>query len=754
MPFVSLAHTVDLKVTNQDKFIQELTPFSENLVYSAALSVNCQAAFMVLLIEKQLVLVGSYHVDIENFVATNDLPTWLMPNQTQRISNQAQLKELTLVTGHQHVKNAIGVPVILPKGIVGGMWFLNTGSPIHDEHRQHQLLEVFAHQVALILKRQLELFEMDQPHKIARERDFAFSVVNSIPSSVAVLDKNNQIIFVNSTLTQQFGYTLLDFQTHKSLFNIPKEDQPIVKQSFIERTTGKASSYRCRMFRKDQSMAFIEVNALPMVDSMGKMIGSVATLRDISDELALEQAALHARKAINKKLKDTLHDTKRSLDKEKNFAYEILAMLQDGFALLNSEYRFEYVNSAFADMVGFGSQALVGLEAKVFVHPDDLPRVRSQIVILEPNQVLGFQHRIKIPNGGVLHVAARISSRVNAQGQVIGTLLNVRDISKKILDEQRLMVSQRESQYQRDMAMTFVQTAQEGFFILKGEKIEFVNHQFEIILDAPASHFIGRSIYEFVHPDDVYLSQHATEIIAQGNGIQYQQRIIRPSGEQRIIICNASPRKSASGRIFGIVGSVRDITQELASQAKLTLLEQQIELTKQKLERGQGISGRLEDVGGVVGLLQMISVGPVNGSISLNEAKLYLRNGRVVAVEHAYPIEHGEQALNLLIGLRKGRFQFNPNEQPEKIMFNLDPTKLALEFLTRQDEMVSSKTSEHVVVLPSSAAAKAFMGGVGGVGHFRLSQESQQIVLIGRGLKIIVKQANLEDFVEFEKLDI
>jgi PAS domain S-box-containing protein len=740
-----------LSEINQEEFIQELTPLGENLVYSSALSLNYEAAFMVLLIEKQIKLVGSYGLKPEEFQTIENVPTWLLPTQVQLITCATQLKEITVITGQQALKNSLGISIIMPQGIVGALWYLNSVELNQEvSARQSQLLKVFAHQASLGIKRQLELFEMQQPHKIARERDFALSMINSIPVNIAVLDRHHQFIFVNSHLTQHLGYRVSDFQQMKPLEHIPEEDHKIIEASFVELDKGKVSIYRSRVFRKDKSLANIEVTALPMFDHLGKLIGSVATIHDITEEIALEQATLEARRAINKKLKDTLIETQRSLETEKNFAFEIMESLQDGFALLSTEGKFEYVNPAFTALGGHSDRPFIGLDAMQFAHPEDLAMVSQKLGQLKLGQKEPFELRVVRRDGKHLHILAHASLRLDANGQRSGVLISARDITDKVVDEQRLADSERESQYQRDMALTIVQTAQEGFVILKGEIIEFVNRQFETIIGALSENLIGRNIYDFIHPDDFYLSHQATQTIAEGKSSRYKQRIIRPSGQERTVVINASPRRSASGRIFGLVCSIRDLAEELESQAKVAKLEQQIENAQQKLEHGQGFAGRLEDVGGTVGLLQMVAASPVNGAIWFDDAQLFLLGGRVVAVVH--PSLLGIEAVAKLVQRQHGPFQFIANLRPEKTMFNLDPVKLALEFLTKQDEL-TAPTQQHVVTVPNSLAAKAFIGGVGGIQHFRVSLEQNQVVLHGRGLKVIVLEAQVSEFLGQIDLD-
>ncbi len=601
-----------LSANNQDKFIQEFTPLSENLVYSSALSLNYQVAFMVLLVGQNIKLVGSFGLDIEGFKPKEIFPTWLLPTRVEAVNNHAQLNELGLLTGFKTPKNALGISIVMPHGIVGALWYMNSLAPSQEiTPRQNQMIKVFAHQVSLCLKRQSELFEMQQPHKIARERDSLLAIAHSLPLSVILKDPTGVIQFVNSAFTKQFGYLPEEVLQQPIQRLVHVNYHPAIQEAMAARAKGQSTVYRYQMIRKDQSLAEVEVIGHPHYDSNGKAIGHVIILRDISEEIALEQATLEARRAINKKLKDTLQDTQRLLETEKNFALEILETLQDGFALLNNEGKFEFVNPAFASLGGTIGKSFIGLDAMQFSHPDDLIMVRQKLRQLKPKQVESFQLRVVIRDGQLLHLSVHASLRLNPKGVAVGVLI-----------------------------------------------------------------------------------------------------------------------------------SARDITETLESQAKVAKLELQIENTQEKLVIGEGFSGRLENVGGTVGLLQMVAASPVNGAISLDDAKLFLLNGRVVAVEHH--LLDNEEAVANLVQRQQGQFQFIPNLRPEKTMFNLDPVKLALEYLTKEDEQTA--TRQHVVTVPNSIAAKAFVSGVGGMQHFRVLLEQNQVVLSGRGLKVIVMQAQISDF--------
>ncbi len=577
--------------------------------------------------------------------------------------------------------------------------------------------------------------------------NFYLSVLQTLPVGVMVAHLSGEIVLVNTAYTKQFGYSSASLQGRFIQDLLLPEFIPTFEKAIHTRRNNESSIYRCKMYHQNQSIADIEVSGQPYLDLNGQVIGKVAIVRDITQELALEQAAFDARRAMQKRLSDTLVETKRSLEREQRFALEIMELLQDGFALIDAAGKFEYVNPAFAKICGFGdTQPMLGIDAMVLVHPEDLAYVEQNILGMKFQEIRSLMHRIVRADGAAAHVKSNYSLRYSPTGQAIGSLLSSKDISQKLSDDQALQSAQEQLHNEREMALTIVQTAQEGFLMLKGLSIEFVNPQIEQMLGLSAEQLIGTNILKYVHPDDMYLSENGIRHITAGQELTYRQRLIRSDGSIRTIIYFAKPRYSKHGRVFGSIGSLRDITAELESQAKVLQLEIELGQMRKKLEVGTGFSGRLETIGGMVGLMQMIAVSPVSGAILLDDSTLFFEHGRIVAVKH--PELQGILAVQILVQRQHGQFQFVPEFRSANTDLNLDPTQISLEFLKQQDEhqAAAPKNNKHAVHLPSSQAAKAFISGVGGIEHFQVTLEGNQVVLRGRGMKIVIHNAKTTDF--------
>ncbi len=749
--YTTLSTTFKIPTESFEEFKARGMAFSEGLVRLAALSANCKAAFMAVLTSDGAELFGSYGLLLaQGLPKIQAIPFWLIPSQPSVVTHAAILEPMALLIGKQSINNAIGISIIFPEGVTGVLWLLDAAqtSLINLE-----LLNGFAEQLSLSLQQELQQHGFQNVHKIARERDFALSIAQSITIGISVLDQNGTVIYVNPAFTKQFGYELSDFKYLAKLEHIPPEDHHIVRQALSTRVQGQSTVYKCRMYKKDKSIVFVEATGHPRVDKNGKHIGSLATHRDITQGSTQELVALEATRAMNKRLNDKLVETKQLLDSQKNFALEIMETFQDGFALINQAGVFEYVNHAFALIHDLPAQELIGTKAQAFIHAEDLESFLTATSAVGIGRIADLKIRIKRNDGTTVHTKALVSLRLNSLGQIIGALVSAQDMTQKYLDQALLEATQVQILREREMAMTIVQTSQEGLLMLKGMMIEFVNPQLEVIFGATKEALLGRNILSFVHPDDQYLSINAIKDLDSGQLIHYQQRLIKANGEIRSIVFNAKPRVSANGTIFGAIGSVRDVTEEILSKAKVLELEHQLGAIEEKFEQGAGFYGRLETVGGAVGLMQMLAVSQVGGAINLDDSVLFFEHGRIVAVNH--PKLKGSKAIKAMIQRRTGQFQFRPNVMPSIRDLNLDLTKLVLEHQTEKDKSEHQQLNptlevnvEHHITLPNGKAAKAFIEGTGGRDVYQINTENNLVVLRGNNMKIKVLNATLRDLVQ------
>jgi len=101
-----------------------------------------------------------------------------------------------------------------------------------------------------------------------------------------------------------------------------------------------------------------------------------------------------------------------------------------------------------------------------------------------------------------------------------------------------------------------VQANEEGKFI-------FVNPAVKDILGYEQEEMIGRSAFDFMHPDDIQTTKTShTEVINEGRDFwEYENRWQTKNGSTRTLAWNVLPHSDSLGRIVGTQGVARDITE-------------------------------------------------------------------------------------------------------------------------------------------------------------------------------------------------
>ncbi len=284
--------------------------------------------------------------------------------------------------------------------------------------------------------------------KIEQERDYALSITNGLQAGLVVTNSDLRFEYINPAFTKLFGYTLEDLQSKHPSALIHPDDHQLLELALSERRSGQAGAYRYRILHKDGHSVFIEGYGSPRYDSHGQWQGTIATIYDISEQLALEQAT---------------HQARRALERESRTVTLVANAITEGLLFVSPESIVEYANPGAVELLGCGSsQAMIGLPVFTWVIPEDLEALIAERQFIHQGQTRTYRFGVKRIDGSIISLEGRSYPRLE-QEIFKGSIILLRDISaeleqKRLEAEQRRALAESENQYRELYEQSYAQT--------------------------------------------------------------------------------------------------------------------------------------------------------------------------------------------------------------------------------------------------------------------------------------------------------
>ncbi len=173
---------------------------------------------------------------------------------------------------------------------------------------------------------------------------------------------------------------------------------------------------------------------------------------------------------------------------------------------------------------------------------------------------------------GVLSLAT-YSPRIFSEGdkEIFSTIVNMlSSVLERQKAEQALQISER--RYRE-----LLTDISEGIGIANlDEQFLFVNESLAKLLGYSTDELVGKSILDFVFPEDINKIREQTEVRREGKTSTYTHRFVRKDGELRTMRISAVPSRDDSGKIDGTVAIVTDITERLLKDQEIQRLNEEL----------------------------------------------------------------------------------------------------------------------------------------------------------------------------------
>ncbi|KAB8319271.1 PAS domain S-box protein [Tolypothrix campylonemoides VB511288] len=233
-----------------------------------------------------------------------------------------------------------------------------------------------------------------------------------------------------------------------------------------------------------------------------------------------------------------------------------------------------YVNERWCEIAGLSVEDALEKGWRSAVHPEDLERIDSQVKQIIP-QYLPFEYEFRFvhPNGRINWVFSQAVPETDDDGQVIGYVGTVTDITGRKQSEQALRESEERFQAMAENAPVMIWVC--GWDTLR----TYFNSGWLEFTGRTIEQEQGNGWTQGVHPEDIEhcLETYITAFDAKEPFVM-EYRLKRFDGEYRWILDKGTPRWNPDRSFAGYIGSCIDISDR--KEVEIALQQRAEELTR------------------------------------------------------------------------------------------------------------------------------------------------------------------------------
>ena len=234
--------------------------------------------------------------------------------------------------------------------------------------------------------------------------------------------KTDEILYISPTYEIVWGRSCQSlYEDPQSwLFAIhPEDSYKAIATIETQFRTGDDFEEEYRIIRPDKSICWVRVRAFPVRDVMGKVNRFVGIAEDITMRREAEEAL-------------------RKSEEQFRLTFEMAPI---GMAISTLKGRFERVNQALSDALGYSQAELLELSFAEISHPEDLQIHRSleQQLIKGKESDFQIEKRFIAKNGRIVDTLLKVLVVRNADGQPLHFNNQIVDITERKYMEQQLL---------------------------------------------------------------------------------------------------------------------------------------------------------------------------------------------------------------------------------------------------------------------------------------------------------------------------
>ncbi|MCX6848750.1 MAG: MEKHLA domain-containing protein, partial [Verrucomicrobia bacterium] len=405
--------------------------------------------------------------------------------------------------------------------------------------------------------------DITERKELQRKQAQLAAIVESSEDAIVGKSLEGVITSWNRGAEKIFGYTAAEAIGQPLLILFPAERREEETKMLARIARGETvQHFETVRVCKDGRRIFISATISPLKDASGKVIGASKIARDIT-----------AQKQAGAALRDSEERIRVLGDNLPSGMMYQLDMGAEG-----QDRRFSYVSAGVERLHEVTAEA--ALKDAMAIYGQVVEADRSMVAAREAEALAGMKPfmaevRMRLPSGAIRWSLFSSAPRHAANGHVVWDGIELDITAQKRTDE-----ALREKQSQLLLAMDIAKLAHWEFDVVKNI-ITGDEHIFQLLgttsdMEGGLSMSPEEYVRRFVHPEDagIVAFEVALGIAADDPNFarQFEHRIIRRDGAERVMLVRSRILMDASGRTGKILGTNQDVTEMKQAELRIRQL--------------------------------------------------------------------------------------------------------------------------------------------------------------------------------------
>jgi len=408
------------------------------------------------------------------------------------------------------------------------------------------------------------------------------SVVDNLKEVVFQTDPKGKWTFLNPAWEEITGYPVeesIGTNIINYIYSGDRQQFLEIYRSLIDRKIDHCR-YTVRFVTKGKDIRWTEIFACLTIDAENNITGITGTLNDVTERMLLLNELRQAKETAEKACREKSGEL-RSAHQQ---LIDIIDFLPDATFVVDQEKKVIAWNKSIEKMTGVPKEEILGKGDQAYSVPfygskktaliDYIFSTDKEKLKYEQIQIKGttYYSEILVPslnNGKGAYLGAMASPLFDSEGNLVGAIQSIRDITHRKQDEDALAAEKEK------LAVTLRSIGDGVITTNTDNKIELVNKAAEDITGWTQDEAVGKPLDKVFHlaeekSGQVY-SKPLEEILKNSNSTDITSHIIlmAKDGTRKIITLNVSRIKDKDD--IGYVLVFRDITESKRLEAQLAL---------------------------------------------------------------------------------------------------------------------------------------------------------------------------------------